>query len=96
MRIQKTISKLQPKVRQQGRFGTIHYIKVVIHRLLVFYVFQWLNICFKDKDVIADLRRSLSESEKRNKEINREFQKLLRQKEVMIDKCLHLACIVTC
>ena len=54
-------------------------------------MFQWLNICFKDKDVIADLRRSLRESEKRNEEINREFQKLLRQKEVMIDKCLHLA-----
>ena len=44
--------------------------------------------------MIADLRRSLRESEKRNEEINREFQKLLRQKEVMskmIDKCLHLA-----
>lgn len=57
-------------------------------------MFQRLNVCFKDKDVIADLRRSLRESEKRNEEINREFQKLLRQKEVMskmIDKCLHLA-----
>ena len=54
-------------------------------------MFQWLNICFKEKDVIADLRRSLRESEKRNEEINREFQKLLRQKEVMSDKCLHLA-----
>lgn len=52
-------------------------------------MFQRLNVCFKDKDVIADLRRSLRESEKRNEEINREFQKLLRQKEVMIDKCLH-------
>lgn len=39
--------------------------------------------------MVADLRRSLRESEKRNEEINREFQKLLRQKEVMIDKCLH-------
>ena len=29
-----------------------------------------------------DLRQALSESEKRNKEINREFQRLLRQKEV--------------
>lgn len=41
--------------------------------------------------MVADLRRSLRESEKRNEEINREFQKLLRQKEVMIDKCLHRA-----
>lgn len=31
----------------------------------------------------AELRRALSESEKRNEEINREFQKLLRQKEVI-------------
>lgn len=54
-------------------------------------MFQWLNVCFKDKDLIADLRRSLRESEKRNEGINREFQKLLRQKEVRIDKCLHLA-----
>lgn len=54
-------------------------------------MFQRLNVCFKDKDVIVDLRRSLRESEKRNEEINREFQKLLRQKEVRIDKCLHLA-----
>lgn len=41
--------------------------------------------------MIADLRRSLRESEKRNEAINLEFQKLLRQKEVRIDKCLHLA-----
>lgn len=37
---------------------------------------------FKDEDTIADLRRALSESEMRNEGINREFQKLLRQKEV--------------
>lgn len=35
----------------------------------------------KDEDTIADLRRALSESEMRNEGINREFQKLLRQKE---------------
>lgn len=36
---------------------------------------------FKD-ELIAELRTALSQSEKRNEEINREFQKLLRQKEV--------------
>ena len=33
--------------------------------------------------MIAELRGALSASEKRNEEINREFQKLLRQKEVI-------------
>ena len=43
-----------------------------------------MNVCVKDGDVTSDLRRALSESEKRNEEINREFQKLLRQKEVIM------------
>lgn len=38
----------------------------------------------KDEDVISELRRALGESEKRNEEINREFQKLLRLKEVLL------------
>lgn len=59
-------------------------------------MFQRLNVCFKDKDVIADLRRSLRESEKRNEEINREFQKLLRQKEVLNDRQVFTSCLVTC
>lgn len=43
--------------------------------------------------MITELRRALSESEKRNEEINREFQKLLRQKEVFTNKilCLHVS-----
>ena len=45
---------------------------------------------FKDEDTIADLRRALSESEMRNEGINREFQKLLRQKEVRKNTSLHV------
>ena len=33
--------------------------------------------------MISELRRALQESEQRNEDINREFQKLLRQKEVV-------------
>lgn len=52
-----------------------------------------INLYFfvlKDEDVISELRRALGESEKKNEEINREFQKLLRLKEVL----LHL--VFTC
>lgn len=54
----------------------------------VVYISQWLFL-FKDEeqvtDQVTDLRRALSESEKRNEEINREFQKLLRLKEVLFE-----------
>ncbi|KXJ26022.1 hypothetical protein AC249_AIPGENE6430 [Exaiptasia diaphana] len=36
------------------------------------------------EEVISDLRKALVESEKRNEDINHEFQKLLRAKEASV------------